>query len=140
EERRDWKAVAAAKLRHGRGLREKRISVDDHSSKNQPVGSKIVDYHLDERLDWVADLEVRASAVHRSQSAVDRIIHDELIMRMAAIRCFINSTAGWPVGSTFRVPAEPFERESSLRSDPIALGARIVSVVAAFDSAAPTDA
>ena len=67
------------------------ISVDDHSSKNQPVGSKIVDYHLDERLDWVADLEVRASAVHRSQSAVDRIIHDELIMRMAAIRCLITA-------------------------------------------------
>src|SRR5689334_1113899 len=69
---------------------------------------KIVDYHLDERLDWVADLEVRASAVHTSQSAVDRIIHDEFIMTMPARRGLINGTAGWPVGSTFRVPAVTF--------------------------------
>lgn len=35
---------------------------------------------------------------------------------------------------------QPFETESSLRSDPIALGARVVSVVAAFNAARPADA
>ena len=53
---------------------------------------------------------------------------------------FVHSNVGWPADGTSAFRPQPFERKSWLGSDPIALGARVVSVVAAFNAARPADA
>ena len=61
-------------------------------------------------------------------------------MTMPARSCLISGNPGWPADVALCVQASTLRRVSPLCSEPVALAARRIAIVAAFDAATPADA